>query len=175
MVDAAAMGVYRTYFYQLMDDTADGDPTGSGGAESHFGLFDYRWGAKPAAQALANVKTLLRDTSTRFTAKPLAYRVSGLNNAGTAGSHLSISKSDGSTFLVVWNAPQIWDPKANAAVTPPANRVTVTFGGEYAYKVYDPLIGVKAVASGRASQAEVEVLGSPIMIQVLPKITATTR
>ena len=169
MFDAAAMGARRAYLYQLMDDTADGDPTGKVGAEAHFGLFDYRWRAKPAALALANVKTLLADTSARVTRRVPAYHVSGVTQAGAAGDCLSVSKSDGSTFIVVWNEPQIWDPKANAAVAPPADRVTVDFGGSYSYRVYDPLAGLGATASGRGSGVTVNLLGSPIMIQVIPK------
>jgi len=172
MFDAAAMGVRRAYLYQLMDDTADGDPTGSSGAESHFGVFDYRWRAKPAAQALANVKTLLADTSVRFTPKVPPYRVSGVTHAGAAGDCVSVSKSDGSTFLVVWNEPQIWNLKANAAVVPPADRVTVDFGGDYSYKVYDPLVGLHVIAAGRGSRVSVNVLGSPIMVQIIPAHSA---
>jgi len=168
MFDAAAMGAHRAYLYQLMDDTPDGDPTASGGAESHFGVFDYRWRAKPAAQSLANVKNLLADTSVGFTPRVPPYRVSGVTQAGAAGDCLSVSKSDGSTFLVVWNEPQIWDPKANTAVAPPTDRVTVDFGGDYSYRVYDPLVGLGAISTGRGSGVTVNVLGSPIMIQVIP-------
>ena len=152
-----------------MDDTPDGDPTGNGGTESHFGLFDYRWGVKPAAQALANVKNLLRDSADRFTSKVPAYHISGLSQAGAAGSSLTISKSDGSTFVVVWNEPQIWDSKANSAIAPPVDHVKVTFGGTYAYRVYDPLIGLKAIVSGEGSEVGVDLTGSPLMIQLFPK------
>ena len=175
MFDAAARGVHRAYLYQLMDDTPDGDPTGNGGTEAHFGIFDYRWGAKPAARALANVKNLLRDTSTHFTAKVPAYRVSGVSNAGAAGSSLSISKSDGSTFIVVWNEPRIWDPTANASVTPPPDSVTVNFGGDYLYKVYDPLIGTQVVMAGKGSQIRVNVVGSPLMIRIIPATAAAPK
>lgn len=71
MFDLTAKGVYRAYLYQLMDDTPDGDPTGNGGAESHFGIFDYQWRVKPAAQALANVRICSR---TRLTSLPPSRR-----------------------------------------------------------------------------------------------------
>ena len=167
MFDAAAMGAYRAYLYQLMDDTPDGDPAGNGGSEAHFGIFDYQWHAKPAAQALANVKNLLADTSDRFTPKVPLYHVSGLSNAGAAGSSLSLSKSDGSTFIVIWNEPQIWDSQTNAAVTPPADKVTVDLGADYSYKVYDPLLGLNPIAFGRGSQVSIALLGSPMMIQII--------
>ena len=166
--DIQAKGIYRAYLYQLMDDTPDGDPTGNGGTEAHFGIFDSRWGVKPAAQALANVKNLLSDTSARFTPKVPAYRVSGVTNAGAAGSSLSISKSDGSTFLVVWNEPQIWDPKADAPVTPPSDPVRVDFGGSYSYKVYDPVVGLGAFQDGRGPGVSVTLRGSPLLIQIIP-------
>lgn len=166
MFDLAAKGVYRAYLYQLMDDTPDGDPTGNGGAEAHFGIFDYQWRVKPAAQALANVKNLLADKTDRFTPRVPAYQVSGVTQAGAAGSSLSVSKSDGSAFIVVWNEPQIWDPKANAPVTPSADPVTVSFGARYSYKVYDPLLGLNAIGDGRGSEVHVSLRGSPLLIQI---------
>lgn len=170
MFDAGAMGVYRAYLYQLMDGSADGDPSGEGGAESHFGIFDFQWRAKPAAQALANLKNLLADARTNFAPQPPtytpAYSVSGLKNAGAAGSSLSISKSDGSAFIVVWNEPPIWDAKANAPVAPPPNEVTVSLGGEHSYKVYNPLLGLGEIAAGKGSTLKIDVPGSPILIQI---------
>ena len=168
MCDITAKGVYRAYLYQLMDGTADGDPTGNGGAESHFGIFDYQWHVKPAAQALANLKNLLHDTTDRFKPAVPAYHVTGVTDAGAAGSSLSISKSDGSTFLVVWNEPQMWDPKLNAPVAPAADPVTVDFGARYHYKVYDPSVGLTPLKEGRGPNVTVTLLGSPLLIQVVP-------
>ena len=173
MMDLTAKGVYRAYLYQLMDDTPDGDPTGNGGAESHFGIFDFRWRVKPAAQALANVKNLLHDTRTNFTPRVPAYRVTGVTDAGAAGSSLSISKSDGSTFLVVWNEPPIWNPKANAPVLPLADPVRVDFGGDYAYRVFDPLTGLAPVQQGRGPGVSIRLRGSPLLIRVVPVTPAT--
>ena len=167
MCDLTAKGAYRSYLYQLMDDTADGDPTGAEGTEAHFGIFDYQWHPKPAAFALAALKMLLADKSTAFVPRVPRYRVSGVTNAGDAGSSLSISKSDGSTFIVVWNEPQIWNPDTNAPVIPPADPVTVAFGSKRAYRVYDPLIGPAAISSGRSSGVTVNVTGSPILVQVM--------
>lgn len=121
-----------------------------------------------SAQALRNIKTLLADTSASFTPKVPAYHVSGVTSAGAAGDCLSVSTSDGSTFLVVWNEPQIWDPKTNAAVMPPADKVTVDFGGDYSYKVYDPLVGTAAIAAGRGTGARVNVIGSPLLVRITP-------
>ena len=166
MFDLTAKGIDRAYVYQLMDDTPDGDPSGSGGAEAHFGLFDYRWGVKPAAQAIANLKNLLHDTTTRFDPRIPDYRVNGLTSSSAAGSSLAISKSDGVTFLVIWNEPPIWNPKANAPLTPPADHVTVTFGGTYTYKVYDPLVGLQATALGEGAQVAVNLVGSPLLIEL---------
>ena len=169
LFDIAAKHIHRAYLYQLMDDTPDGDPTGEEGSEAHFGIFDYQWHPKPAAQALANVKKLLSDTPRRFIPKVPAYRVSGVTDAGASGSSLSVSKSDGSTFLVVWNEPRIWDAKTNAAIAPLPDRITIDFGGRYSYKVYDPLVGIGAVASGRALRVEVTLNGSPLMVQIAPQ------
>jgi serralysin len=168
MCDSIAKGVHRAYLYQLMDDTSDGDPTGSGGAESHFGIFDYQWRAKPAALALANVNALLRDRTTRFAAVVPAYSITGVTHAGIAGSSFSVSKSDGSTFIIVWNEPQIWDQKLNTPIAPPADSVTVRFGKNSAYKVYNPLADSAPFASGHSPQVTVNITGSPIFIQIRP-------
>ena len=169
MCDLTAKGAYRSYLYQLMDDTADSDPTGTEGTEAHFGIFDCQWHPKPVALAVATLKTLLADKSTAFVPRVPRYRVSGVTNAGNAGSSLSVSKSDGSTFIVVWNEPQIWDPDTNAPVTPPADPVTVSFGSRYAYRVYDPLAGPTAISSGRSVSVTVNVTGSPILVQVMAR------
>ncbi len=169
LFDIAAKGVRRAYLYQLMDDTPDGDPSGKEGSEAHFGIFDFQWHPKPAARALANVKNLLSDSSRRFTPKVPQYRVSGVDHAGAAGVCISISKSDGSTFLVVWNEPQIWNAEANAAAVPPPDRVTIDFEGKYTYKVYDPLVGIGAVAAGSGSSVAVTLTGSPLMVQIIPQ------
>ena len=168
MCDIVAKGATRAYIYQLMDDTSDGDPTGNGGMESHFGLFDYNWRVKPAAQALANLKNLLADKTSNFTAQPPQYTVSGITDAGAAGSDISISKSDGSTYIVVWNEPKIWDASTNTAVIPANDAVTVSFGGNYTYQVFDPISGMASIASGAGRQAIVTLKGSPIMIRVTP-------
>lgn len=172
MFDAISKNVYRAYLYQLMDGTADSDPTGKEGTESHFGIFDYQWRPKPAARALANVNALLADATTNFSPRVPAFSVSGIANAGAAGSTVSISKSDGSTVIAVWNEPALWDSKANAPVTPPNNLVTVNFGGNYSYRVYDPLVSAKPVTTGVGSSVQVNVLGSPLLIQLVAPVVA---
>ena len=134
MCDIVAMGASRAFtcIYQLMDGTPHGNPTGRGGAESNFGIFDYQWRVKPAAQALVNVKNLSLDNNSktsRQTCHP-TLRVSGLTHAGMARPSLSVSKSDGSTFIVVWSEPNIWAAKTNKPITPTAwsDIVTLDFG-----------------------------------------------
>lgn len=166
MFDIAAKGIYRAYLYQLMDDTADGDPKGTVGTEAHFGIFNWQWQPKPAARALAVVKTLLTEKTTRFRVAVPRYSVHGVQDAGAAGSSLSISKRDGSTLIVVWNEPQIWDPEKNVPVSPTPNSVKVSFGRKYAYRVFDPLHGTKPIAVGQAMQISVTLTGSPLMIEV---------
>ena len=174
-MDLAAKGVYRAYLYQLMDDSADGDPTGAGGAESHFGIFDFRWRPKPAARALAAVKALLGDTAAPFTPRVPPWRVSGVTQAGAAGDRLAVAKSDGSTFLIVWNEPPVWDAQANTPITPAPDPVRVSFGARCAYQVYDPLAGVRPIGSGRGAGVGVTLRGSPLMIRVVPLMARAAR
>jgi len=164
--DVAAKGIYRAYLYQLMDDSSDGDPTGKSGSEAHFGIFDYLWRVKLAAKALANVNTLLADSSKPFQPKIPAYQVSGVTRAGASGSSLSLSKSDGSTMIVVWNEPPLWDAQVNAAIIPTPDKVTVSFGGRYSYRVYDPMLGLAPIAVGQATGTVIKLSGSPLFVQV---------
>ena len=166
MFDIGAKGVYRAYLYQLMDDTSDGDPTGNAGTEAHFGIFDWQWHPKPAARALAVVKSLLAEKAARVRAIVPRYKVSGVQDAGAAGSILSISKRDGSTLIVVWNEPQIWNHEKNVPVSPAPNTIKVSFGKKYAYRVFDPLRGVMSIAAGQGSQISVTLTGSPLLIEV---------
>ena len=177
MCDIVAMGASRAFIYQLMDGTPHGNPTGRGGAESHFGICDYQWRVKPAVQALANVKNLLLDNNSKnFTADVPPYRVSGLTHARMARSSLSVSKSDGSTFIVVWSEPNIWDAKTSKPITPTPwpDNVTVDFGRSHtmSYRVYDPLVGLNPLAIGKASKeiskVALHILGSPNFLQVFP-------
>ena len=114
------------------------------------------------------MKNLLADKTSNFTAQPPQYTVSGITDAGAAGSDISISKSDGSTYIVVWNEPKIWDASTNTAVIPANDAVTVSFGGNYTYQVFDPISGMASIASGAGRQAIVTLKGSPIMIRVTP-------
>lgn len=91
-----------------------------------------------------------------------------MTDGGAAGSSLSVSKSDGSTFLVVWNEPRMWDPKLNAPVAPVADPVTIDFGARYSYKVYDPLAGLTPLKEGRGPGVRVSLRGSPLLIRVVP-------
>ncbi len=117
---------------------------------------------------MANLKSLLADTTTDFTPNVPNYKIAGMEQSGASGSSLTISKSDGSTFIVVWNEPPIWDKDKNETIVPPDDKVTIDFGGSYTYTIYDPLVGTNPLASDRATSVVVNLKGSPLLIKVTP-------
>jgi hypothetical protein len=132
-------GVKRTFLYELFDQGSD--PGGSS-YELNFGQYFADGRPKPAAQALHNLTTLLRDDGpAAATFKPvgLDYRLVGLPETG---EDMLLQRSDGAYLLVLWNDAQSWDDATDRMVNVPAVSVTVdlsrTFG---TVRVFDTLAG----------------------------------
>ncbi|WP_372624430.1 carbohydrate-binding domain-containing protein [Falsiroseomonas sp.] len=135
-------GVKRTFLYELFDQGPD--PSGSS-YELNFGQFFADGRPKPAAEALHNLTTLLRDdgpAAATFTPVALDYRLLGLPETG---EDMLLQRSDGAYLLVLWNDAQSWDDAANRMSDVPAVPVTIdlsrTFG---TVRVYDTLVGTTA-------------------------------
>ncbi len=154
-------GAYRTFLYELQDDTS------STAQENAFGLFRTDGSAKPAATDIGNLLRLLADPA--GASKPLgslAYRIAGL--PATASSML-LQKSDGTFDLAVWNGGATLY-NGTAGVTPPTSNVTVTFANAaQSVSVYDPVAGLAAVqSSANASSVSFGLSKDPVILEIKP-------
>ena len=112
-------GVARTFSYELLDEKPGDDDR-----ENNFGLLRNDLSEKPAFGALRNLITILDDRGPAFTPGAVAY---SLGDEATGVHHLLLQKSDGSYYLALWRAVDVWDPDAQASLQAPSGRVTVNF------------------------------------------------
>jgi hypothetical protein len=148
VLDGFSLGVRRTYIYQLLDAYPDRTQTNR---EAHFGLFDLDYRPKPAATALHNLVALLRDDdSARGSREPTAHvEVAGLPDTANT---LALKKADGTTIVVIWNEPQIWDYGAAQAIPYESKPITVAIPEGYSVHAFDPIKGagpIEAVSDRR--------------------------
>ncbi len=164
LLDTAQQNIAKTYLYQLMDAYAPGSPQGDDG----FGQFDYTKAAKPVANAVHDLTTLLQDSNTgaaSFKPTALNYTISGLP---ADGSSMVLEKSNGTYTIAVWAEPQIWNNTTNTEVAAPAENVTITLPLVYSsIEVYDPLSGTTAIASATNSKSvTIAVTDHPLLVQL---------
>jgi hypothetical protein len=161
VMDAAKMGVAKTFLYELVDN-----PYSGGGAWDYGGLYHSNWTPKPAATALHNlIHTLTTsDGAVPMTTMP-SYTVSGLSGYN---SSLTVHEANGGYDIVVWAEPDIWDANSHTAIKAATQTATVQLGQTVAgYAVYDPLVGTSPIATGGAtSQIRVQVTDHPVIIEL---------
>lgn len=122
LLDAAAVGVTRTYVYQLFDGRADRPDHVT--QENHFGLFRYDGRPKPAATALRNLGALIADNAMHahtFPVTPLSVHV----EAERPVSVLPIQNAAGRHSLVLWQEALVWDQQTMAPIRPSPLAVTL--------------------------------------------------
>ena len=165
LFDAFALGVKRTYIYQLNDEYADDQGSD---IEKHFGLFKADRTPKHAATALHNLIVLLKDDCKDFVTGSLGYSVTGLNTP--SGHQLLLQKSNGNFIIVLWNESMFWDNEAH--VEKPTDKVTAQLNLDIApsmIRVFDPLVSTNAlVYKNKVTNMEVQVPDHPILIFVTP-------
>ena len=164
LADAKALGVARTYLYELIDYR---DTTGSS-ADKNFGLFDTDFKPKPVATAVHNLTSILADNAAdaaSFQTEALDYHVSGLP---TGGHSLLLEKANGSFEFVLWAEPQIWEATTHRPIAASASTVTIDFGGRTAdVRVFDPLTSAQPFAAQvGVPSTSVSVVDHPIIIEI---------
>ena len=164
LADATKLGVAQTYLYQLIDYN---DPTGIN-PDKNLGLFEKDFSAKPVATAIHNLTTILHDdgrTAETFATDVFDYRLTGLP---ANGSSLLLEKSNGVHDLMLWAEPDIWDEANDRAITVAGSTTHVELGGgRYDVKIYDPLVGERAIASYTdVSAIDVTVTDHPVIVEI---------
>jgi hypothetical protein len=113
-------GVVRTFSYELLDESPDGNER-----EDNFGLLRNDLSEKPAFTALRNTIDILQDPGPAFAPETVAYTVRG----DRADLHsLLLQKRDGTFYLALWRATDVWDPEAQTELDSPGGEVTLEFG-----------------------------------------------
>jgi hypothetical protein len=136
-MDAVSLGAQHVGLYSLRDW-----PASDGGA--HYGIFYNNNTAKPAANALHNIETLLSDGAANagtFTTAPLDVTVSAPSDVRT----MLMQKASGDYVMAVWREPDIWDQNLDRAITASSVNVNLTFAKAANLAEYDPIAGSAAV------------------------------
>jgi hypothetical protein len=159
LLDAFKAGSKLTDLYELFDEP---QYAGTGIAfEAAWGLFNADGTPKPAATALRNLMALIGDNGAGAATFPTCggvnYTLSGLPGSGQS---VLLEKADGTYELVVWNDQNVMAGDGSS------HNVSVNLGGNFAYSVFDPLVGTTALQSGNGSSLTVAVSDHPIVIQL---------
>jgi putative heme iron utilization protein len=164
LVDAYKDGVSTTYLYQLLDASADNDPSNP---ESHYGLFNSDGTPKLAATAIHNLTTILADDG-KGGHTPTASLNYTLDGMPATGNSMVLGKSNGAYELVVWAEPKIWNDATDTEISNPTKSVTINLGSvHHLISVYDPLSGTSPIATYTdVSQIVVPVTDHPLIIEI---------
>jgi hypothetical protein len=169
LFDAAKLGVDKVYLYALLDAYPDPDRNKM---NQHFGLFAFDGDPKPAASAIHNLTTLLRDPGSdaeSFQPGRLSYSVSGLS---AKGDSLVIQKSSGTFVIVIWEEPDIWDEDADRPILAATRRIRLGLESDVSeVRIYDPLIGTFPIGAVQGTnEIVVDVSDHPIIVEVGPAL-----
>lgn len=157
-LDYFRRGVARTFSYELIDQRPNPERTDS---EANFGLLRHDLSEKPAYTALKRLLGLLADRGPGFDARGLDLTIGG----ATGGlRRLLLQKRDGTHYLVLWRAEQVWDPQERHALNGDRGVVQLTLNGmPAAVAVYRPNDAAGPVARLAG--------GSPLEVRVGPEVT----
>lgn len=165
LLDAFLQGVKMTYLYELLDEAADPADTNM---EDHFGLFRNDSTPKPAAVAVHNLTTILRDPNdTASAGAALAYSIAGLP---PYGHNMELIKANGAHDIIVWAEPAIWNQSTKSEHPAPASNVIVNLGAVYpSISIYDSRLGTAAPAhQTNVRSVELALTDHPLIIEIGP-------
>jgi serralysin len=164
LLDNYALGVTRTFLYELFDE--DADPTGTN-FEDHFGLFTSTGAAKSFATALHNTQAILADSGTLSSLGSLSYTLTGMP---TTGHSLVLERSDGTFILAVWNDAAIWNNTSYVPITVSSSTITLTPSvTTRSLNVYDPLVGTSSVTTSTRGSIQFSLSDHPVFVFVSSK------
>jgi hypothetical protein len=164
-LDAARIGIARTYLYELLDAY----PTGSRQGNLGYGLFDASGAPKPAARAIRAMNTVLGDCPSDgrvLTAAPL-WSISGMPETAF---HLSLRGRCGE-FLALWDEPRLWDGAAGGrlpASAPHPVTVNVTPGTGWRFTLFDPQKGAEPVQTASGASLQLVLPDHAVLLRAEP-------
>lgn len=171
LLQHAALGVRRTFVYELLDQHAD--PAGLN-QEANFGLFDHEFAPKPAATAVRNLLRLLRDRGDSPNGARLDVTLRGGDDTLRS---LVLAKSGGAFAVALWRAVPVWDPWARTDLLVAPQTVTVELPRSFAVaRAYRPVDGVTPVhVVTNTDRLDVPVGGGPVIVELSPTASAPTK
>lgn len=116
-------GVKRTYLYELVEPRPATWITHTFDRDNHWGLYTSNFAAKPAADSLRRLTTLLQDTNTSFAPGKLDYTVGGDT---TNLQQQLLQKADGRFYLALWRKDTVWNVGTRTALATPSRPVTIS-------------------------------------------------
>ncbi|HZC14836.1 MAG TPA: hypothetical protein VE270_12525, partial [Thermoleophilaceae bacterium] len=119
LLEHYAMGVRRTFVYELIDEFPD---PGKTDAESNFGLLRHDFSPKPAFVALRNLLAIL-STQERASMRPLRVGVAG---PASGVRQLVLQRRDGTYLVFLWRTANVWDRDQRRPLTVEPVRLTVS-------------------------------------------------
>lgn len=153
LLDAYAIGVVRTYLYELVDEFPD---VGDSDDQASFGLYRRDWSPKPAATSVTTLLELLSSAPTSD-ARSLELAVRAPDDADLRT--LLLSDGDG-YWLALWRAVSIYDNEDDELLEPSAVSATLQLGEAADVDVYRLGDSAEPVAGPRdATTVPVEVTG----------------
>lgn len=170
--EAGGARIARTYLYELLDDAPDDPPTDR---ERHFGLFRADGRPKPAATALHNLLTILRQPAARGAQMSRsgggvpAFSLSQTSWRSDLDAHtyqLRLTQPGGGQFAIFWAEPPLWNPNARAEVpVGEPNHVTLKLARAANVAVYDPLRGEEPIERhGGATSVTFDLSDHPVVV-----------
>lgn len=150
-------GSRRSYSYELVDERPDSDLNER---EQHFGLFRNDWSIKPAGVAVERITRLLADSRGSFAPGRLDYTIP---SPPSDLRHLLLQKRDGTFYLVLWRALNVYDPDSHMALDPPDVPTQVNLGKSRRVTVYRPNDSAEPVSAATTSTVTVR-LGERVVI-----------
>jgi hypothetical protein len=174
LLDAARLGVARTYLYELLDEKPD---PGLTNPEQHFGLVRADGTVKPAYTA---VQALLSDIalgSPWAVTAPSGAAAIPLTLRGGGGLLRSLAVTDpngGGETLALWLATPLENTTTHQRLTDTARAVRVQLPALYAASAQQPSRGNAATSLGVGSAFTVPVGGAVTLVHLTPSAGPAT-
>ncbi|GGC07649.1 hypothetical protein GCM10011494_27840 [Novosphingobium endophyticum] len=162
--EGAALGISRSYVYELLDQKSDPDRSQP---EFHFGLFTFDHRPKVAAEALHNLTKYLERTRSAASTGTVGAM---LENADDGIGRIVIRRENGSLLVALWNRSEFWrwDQYTSESLATASKPVTVrarTTRRRVTVTVFDPLENtVRPLKISGGRRVKLDVPDYPLLV-----------
>ena len=164
LLDAATLGVKRTYLYELLD--AYPDPSGVD-HEKHFGLFNRDHSPKLAARTLRHVTALLEDGAPNSLTFPVRKTAITLSGGGADLRSLVLEKAGGEEIVALWRESPVYVPASRSDVELAPVAVDLRLPGSHGVvTILDPVAEKQGRLHAGANLVRVPLASNPVFVQV---------